>query len=350
MEAIRIDASYGSGGGQILRNSLALSSLLRKPVRIYNIRAKRPKPGLRRQHLTAVKLAKTITNAKVNGMFLNSRTLYFEPRRIEDCSIAANIGSAGSVFLALQSVMLPALFANLQIKLFGGTDVPFATPSAFFSDVFLREVNSIGARFEFELVKRGYYPKGNGLVKFNSKKINRKLKPIEVLERGSLQYIKCVAHCASLPKEIADTLARTAKNYLLRKIDTDWHQEVVVDPNKETSGMGLDLIAFFEHSVLAVNVLGRKGNNAEQLAIKAAKQLIAKLNSEIVYDEHLADQILYFLVLANGTSRIQTRITKHILSNIWLIKKFITEAEIEINKIDGEFGIIEIKGISFKQS
>ena len=55
---MQIDGSQGEGGGQILRTALALSLVTGQPFRMERIRAGRQKPGLLRQHLTAVEAAK----------------------------------------------------------------------------------------------------------------------------------------------------------------------------------------------------------------------------------------------------------------------------------------------------
>src|SRR5262245_1809783 len=79
---IHIDGSEGEGGGQVLRTALGLSLVTGKPFQIEKIRARREKPGLLRQHLTAVLAAAQIGNAKAEGAVLASRVLSFTPGRV----------------------------------------------------------------------------------------------------------------------------------------------------------------------------------------------------------------------------------------------------------------------------
>ena len=76
---INIDGSFGEGGGQVLRNAVALSALTGEDIRIKNIRAKRDKPGLAAQHLTAVKGVASLCSAEVEGLELRSTELVFRP-------------------------------------------------------------------------------------------------------------------------------------------------------------------------------------------------------------------------------------------------------------------------------
>ncbi len=109
---LTIDGSMGEGGGQILRSALGLALVTDTPFRIENIRSKRKKPGLMRQHLTCVNAATQIGKAEVTGDEIGSTELVFEPRGITAGEYQFAIGTAGSTSLVLQAV-LPALLVAL---------------------------------------------------------------------------------------------------------------------------------------------------------------------------------------------------------------------------------------------
>gem|GEM_PF-1728550 len=157
-----ISGSYGEGGGQILRTALSFSVLLGRPVRITDIRARRPRPGLQPQHLTAVQALQKITGARVSGATLDSMELTFEPGPIRPGRYVFNIGTAGSVVLVAQTVLLPLLFADgpSMVRIIGGTDVEHAPSVDYFANVFLPWLERLGAKVEFHLARRGYFPKG----------------------------------------------------------------------------------------------------------------------------------------------------------------------------------------------
>ena len=161
---IHIDGSQGEGGGQILRTALSLSALLGLPVTIENIRANRPKAGLRPQHLTAVKALKEICGAEVEGMAVDSRRIAFRPGRVRPGNYFFDVGTAGSVTLILQALLLPLALAPgpSRIKLRGGTHVPWSPPYHYLAEVFLPTLALMGIQTAVRLGKWGWYPKGGG--------------------------------------------------------------------------------------------------------------------------------------------------------------------------------------------
>ncbi|MEM4696403.1 MAG: RNA 3'-terminal phosphate cyclase, partial [Desulfurococcaceae archaeon] len=162
MSTVVIDGSFGEGGGQILRYALSFSALTLKPVRIFNIRAKRDNPGLRPQHLTAVKALAEITKARVIGDRVGSMELYFEPKTRIGGSYRFDIGTAGSVSLVIQAILPTLLFANRssRVELTGGTDVAWSPPIDYMRFVFLHNLKLMGIEASIELYRRGHYPRG----------------------------------------------------------------------------------------------------------------------------------------------------------------------------------------------
>ncbi|MDK2383414.1 MAG: RNA 3'-terminal phosphate cyclase, partial [Candidatus Korarchaeota archaeon] len=166
MELIRIDGSYGEGGGSILRYALSLSAVTLKPVEVYNIRAKRKKPGLRPQHLNAVMALAKLTEAHVEGARVGSTRVLFVPKNKRGGSFEVDISTAGSVTLVIQALLPACLTSDSDVRFLirGGTDVPMAPPIDYMREVFLPNLTMMGAHAEIRLIRRGHYPKGGGLV------------------------------------------------------------------------------------------------------------------------------------------------------------------------------------------
>ncbi len=136
---IRIDGSFGEGGGQILRTALSLSLVTGRPIQIDNIRAGRERPGLLRQHLTAVLAAAEIGQAQVEGAVLGSTSIGFVPGPVKAGEYRFAVGSAGSGTLVFQTV-LPALMLATgpsRLVIEGGTHNDAAPPFPFLERAFL---------------------------------------------------------------------------------------------------------------------------------------------------------------------------------------------------------------------
>jgi RNA 3'-terminal phosphate cyclase (ATP) len=182
---ITIDGSFGEGGGQILRTSLALSLVTGHAFRIQNIRAGRAKPGLLRQHLTAVQAAVEVGDAAVDGATLGSKELVFKPGKVRAGDYRFAVGTAGSATLVLQTI-LPALIIGKEpsrLTLEGGTHNPHAPPFDFLDRAFLPLLNRTGPQVSMKLERIGFYPAGGG--RFTVEIIpTDKLKGLDLRERG----------------------------------------------------------------------------------------------------------------------------------------------------------------------
>ena len=207
---IEIDGSYGEGGGQILRTGLALSALTTKPVKIFNIRANRPTPGLKRQHMVAIESVMNICNAEVKGLFQGSTTLEFYPGKLRGGDYSFDIGTAGSITLVLQACMLPSLFAEktTRLSITGGTDVKWSPPWDYFRYVILPLLSKIGVKIDGYLHMRGYYPAGGGkaqVIIYPCDKIIGTQFPEEITD------IRGKVNSANLPRSIAERMKKSAE-------------------------------------------------------------------------------------------------------------------------------------------
>src|SRR3954471_741800 len=113
MDTVYVDGSYGEGGGQIIRTSLSLAAITGRTVEIANIRARRSRPGLQPQHLTAVRAAAAVCAAHLAGDAVGSSFLRFAPQAPpQPGQYLFDIGTAGATPLVLQTALLPLAHAT----------------------------------------------------------------------------------------------------------------------------------------------------------------------------------------------------------------------------------------------
>ena len=333
---IEIDGSYGEGGGQILRMSVALSALTKKPVKVFNIRANRPNPGLKRQHMVALESVAKIANARVKGLQLNSRQIEFYPGELEGGEFKFDIGTAGSITLVLQACLLPSIFAKNETHLIlkGGTDVKWSPPWDYFQNVIVPYLEKMGVEIETYLNKRGYYPVGGGEVEVFIKPC-RKLKTIKF--DGKIEGIEGIVNIANLPVSIAERIKKSALNELQKEgMSADI---MVEETSADCSGVGI--VLWTKGKILGADCLGEKGKPAEEVGKEAAIKLINEIKAGVDLDENAVDQLLPYFALAEDNTEFKCRkISKHAETLIWLIKKFlpsvISIGENEICKVKVE--------------
>jgi len=331
---IKIDGSYGEGGGQILRTSIALSCVTGKPVEVYNIRANRPKPGLAAQHLKGIEAAKIITNAEVEGLRLGSTKIVFKPKRLRGGKFRIDIGTAGSVTLILQTVLLPSILAEKEsvIEITGGTDVAWSPPVDYFKNVTLKALRELGVKAEIELVKRGYYPKGGGFIRVYVEPSKLKGKEFKEIR----EKIIGISHCQNLPEHVAKRQANAAKEYLKQK---GLNVEISIEVRRGLStGSGITIWSGYKGG----NALGEKGKRAEDVGREAAENFYKEYSRDGVFDYHLADQVMAFAAIAKDkTIYSTTEITLHQISNVYVIEKFLGK----VIRINENNRVIEISGV-----
>ena len=313
---IEIDGSMGEGGGQLLRYSVALSVLLGKEVRVYNIRAKRSNPGLRPQHLAAVKTIASLAEAEVAGLRVGSREIIVRPkRRPRGGSVEVDIGTAGSVSLLLQAVLPVLLFAEerAELRITGGTTVKWAPPMPYMQHVLARLLSLFGARVELEILRRGYYPRGGGIVRARVEPVDR-LEPVELGEFREVEEIEGISYVSNLPVHIARRQARAARERLeeagyggrLGDIEIDYKTPAV------GRGTGIVLWALTDQAVLGGDSIGEIGKPAERVGREAADKLVEELDAKASVDEHALDNLVIYMALARGRTSVYARkLTSH---------------------------------------
>lgn len=356
MELIEIDGSMGEGGGQILRNAVSLSAVLMKPIRVYNIRARRSNPGLRPQHLTGVKAVAALSSAEVSGLRVGSREIVFKPRALRGGRLSFDAGTAGSTTLILQSLMPVMAFSRepVEVELRGGTNNPMAPPVEYFQYVLIPTLEKMGCRFEVRLLRRGFYPRGGGVVRARSTPVES-LKPIKLLEAGGVKRIYGLSYSCRLPAHIVERMASTAERLLRSAGYSDVHVErEVLKPGDSACsldpGCGIILVAELESgAVMGADSLGRLGVPAERVAEEAAGSLVKQLETGAPVDRHLGDQLVVWAALASGVSEYRVaELTTHTTTSMELCR-IMAGAEAEVEGRLGEPATIRIRGIGYRR-
>ncbi len=350
---IEIEGSYGEGGGQVLRTSLALSAITGQPVRVVEIRAGRRKPGLRPQHLTGVRAIARVCDAEVEGARLNSQEVTFEPRSKPkggeytfDVAQAAKGGSAGSVSLIFQTVALPLVFAQgaSKLTLRGGTHVAWSPPYDYLKRVYLPTLARMGAQAKVNVRKWGWYPIGGGEVEawVEGQGPDAVLAGLDLRERGDLLRVRGLSASSNLPKHIRKRQEGAALQ-MLRANGVNARLEVMDAPSKGT-GTVVFLWAEFEHVVAGFTSLGERGKPAERVAEEAAQDLLEYLHSDTALDRYLADQLVLPMALAEGPSQFSTEeVTRHLLTNAWVVNHFFP-GRVEVEGQEGRPGLCIVGG------
>lgn len=332
MEPIKIDGSFGEGGGQIIRSAVTLSAITGKPVEIENIRKNRRVPGLRPQHMLGVKILSKICQAKVEGLYVNSTSLKFHPSQGLELDLREDIGTAGSISLILQ-VLVPAVSLmkkRLKLSITGGTDVPWSPTSDYtkfvLSDVFSR----IGINFTSEIIKRGYYPKGGGLVETKIEPA-KSLIPISLLERKT-KSAKLLCAYSHIPKEMIEKEVNASKSTLEKSgfsCDISITEGSVLD-----KGCSILLFSSDSTSVIGSDIIYQKNMNG--LGESVARKFV---ESNLGVDLYLSDMLVVPLSLIKETSVYRVNeITKHLETNLFVASK-ITGCKYGIGKLDNGFEV-----------
>ncbi len=319
---ITIDGSEGEGGGQVLRNALALSLVTGQPFRIEKIRANRPRGGVMRQHVTAVEAACAIGGAECEELAVGATALTFVPGKVTAGEHHFAVGTAGSTSLVLQTV-LPALLlvdAPSRLVLEGGTHNPIAPPFDNIERLFQPVLNKMGPRVSARLARYGFYPAGGGRIEVDIEPCER-LAPIELIERGPLESVEAHALVAALPGEIAVRELEAVAKVL------DWPEEsrrISQLPERVGPGNILMVEARFTHASEMVSGFGKLGVSAETVGEKAAKRMAGYLASAAAVGPYLADQLLLPMALAGGGRFTTVKLSQHSRTAADVIAKFLS--------------------------
>jgi RNA 3'-terminal phosphate cyclase (ATP) len=306
---ITIDGSEGEGGGQVLRCAAALSLVTGEPFSITNIRGKRSKPGLMRQHVTAIEAACVIGGAETTGLAVGSTELSFKPGKVSPGDYHFAVGTAGSTSLVLQTVLMPLIFADAPSRLVleGGTHNMMAPPFEFLDRCFLPIINRMGPTVTAKLVRHGFYPRGGGRVEVEI--TPAPLRRIECVDRGALISRSAMAYVAGLSGEIAEREIKEAKKRL-----PDWPEDAfAIRTLPESVGPGniLMIEAAYENVTEISSGFGKLGASSESIAKDAARRVAGFMATDAFAGPYLADQLLLPFALVGGGQFTTVKPSQH---------------------------------------
>jgi len=322
---IEIDGAYGEGGGAILRQALGMAAYAGVSVRVVNIRAGRPRPGLAPQHVKAVQAVAELCGAQVEGLEPSSTEVSFYPGEVKPGVFSFDIGTAGSTTLLLQTLLLPCLTCpgEFEFRLTGGTDVPWSPPADYMANVTLPALASFGVG-ELNMHRRGYYPKGGGriLVRLLGS-TQAQSGAVDNLQPGDIKAIKGISHAASPLQErhVAERQADAA-DHLLSRLGCPVEIKAEYS-NAACLGSGVTLWTESERGLpLGGTALGARDKPADVVGREAAKALMSAMSAGVAVDRYLADQLIPFMAVRGG-SLFTSEITSHLRSNVYVAEQII---------------------------
>jgi RNA 3'-terminal phosphate cyclase (ATP) len=318
---ITIDGSFGEGGGQIIRTSLALSLITGKPFRACNVRARRDKPGLQQQHLTGVRAAAAIGQAQVDGARLGAREFTFVPGAVTPGEYTFAIGTAGATTLVLQTVLPPLMLAAApsHVTLEGGTHNIHAPPFEFLATTYLPLVNRTGPQVRLELERYGFYPPGGGMLRARIEP-RRQAQRLDLLELGSVRRRRARALVARLKPSVGERALAVVRDEL------GWEAgEMLLETttNARSPNVVLTLEIESAHLTEVITGIGERGVPVEKIAAATCAEAARYLEVGAPVGAHLADQLLLPLALGRGGSFVTGPLSLHTTTNIDIVRRFV---------------------------
>jgi len=321
---LTIDGSYGEGGGQVIRTSLSLSAITATPIRLTNIRAGRKKPGLAAQHLTCVRAAAKVCDARVEGDSFGSREFVLQPGAPRGGEFTFDVAdvrpSAGSVNLILQTVLpiLALCDGPSCVTLRGGTHVAWAPTFDYVAEVFLPAARRMGVEADVQLNKAGYYPRGGGEETLT-------IQPSTGWTGADFHHSEADLACqlVSRTTELPDHVGQRQMSSMAQAFP-EAEQASLDTPGIAPGTSVLAATAPGHGGWAGCSALGQHAKPAEKVGREAATALNAFIDSGATVDRHLTDQLLLYAALAGGTTRLTVEaVTEHARTNVWVIEQFL---------------------------
>jgi len=344
---ITIDGGAKSGSGTIVRYSVALASLLGRQIKIQNIRAKRDKPGLRAQHLKVIQACQEMCHGIVDNAVVGSKEISYIPKaRFTGGEYSWDIGTAGSATMLAQSLLPLACSAEKPstFRLEGGLFQDFAPSAYHMKFVLLPLLEQMGIQAELKIARPGYVPRGAGIIEIKAEPI-KKLKPLSLTKQGDILGIKGIALSSHLKeRRVSHRMAEECQKVLS---SYGYKAEIKEIDDESSLQEGAALAIYAETSLgnrIGSDRAGRPGRSSESIGRYVARSLIEDIKTGASVDRYMADQLIIYAGLAEGTTRYSIpKITEHVETNLWLIEEFLGAR----TKISGN--LIEIEGIGFKR-
>ena len=343
-DLIKIDGSYGEGGGQILRTAISVSAITGKPIEVTNIRANRTNPGLRPQHLAGIKIIADLFHAKSENLKVGAEWIRFSPSdKFEGGSIKFDIGTAGSIPLILMTVVPAVSLTNnsLEIEVTGGTDVKASPTIDYIKHIVAKSYLSIGPKFSVDVLKRGYYPKGGGVVQCTVKPC-KKPGTAELLAAGYLEP-KIISVCSQLPIHVAKRQVSSALIALEKKDIRCSNYTVSIETSISPGSSILVYSASDFGPYVGGDSIGELGKRAEAVGTEAAIRFLDSTLAQATVDPFLADMLVLPLALSKGRSRYRVaRVTQHLLTNLHIVSEII-RCKYSLEQQEGSY-VVTIEG------
>lgn len=325
---IEIDGSAGEGGGQVVRGALALSLGTGSAFRIENIRARRDKPGLRPQHVTAIRLAAEIGNASVEGDAVGSRALVFRPDTARPGSYECEVDTAGSTALVLQAVLpaIAGLDGESRLVLRGGTHTRNAPSLDFVMRTLAPRFEAMGTAVDVDPIRPGFEPAGGGEVHVTVKPKGR-LGRYEALRAGRSRVASARALVAGLQESIGDREVRLIGEVLSVPAD-----RLLVEARGGGPGNAVSIDVETSAGIEVFTALGRIGLPAERVARNAIREARTFSRAGVPIGGHLADQLLVPMALGAGGVFDTVLPTSHATTQARLIEAFLPDVSVRFDE------------------
>jgi len=339
-----IDGSRYSGSGTILRYAVALATLTGMPLRVINIRVKRPKPGLRLQHLGAVLACVEISRGHVEGAEVGSQEVVYHPGpAVHPGAYALDVGSAGSTTLLSFALMIPAMYArgSCSVTVTGGLFQDFAPTAFHMKHCLLPLLARMGAQISLNVARPGYVPQGQGRLHMKIEPLADSLKPLRLLHQGKVGTIRGVSLASHLAEQrVAQRMAQACTRVLQER---GLRATVEIREDTLAAQRGAALMIWAETgtgAILGADMAGAQGRSSEKIGRSVASDLLQDLSSAATVDRHLADQLVIFAALADGTTSYRIpEVTEHVESNLWLVQEILGA------KADVQGNVVTVQGI-----
>lgn len=338
---LHIDGSTKSGSGTIVRYAIALASLLGEDLHITNIRAKRDKPGLRPQHLASVKACAEVCGAKVEGVKIDSMEITYRPGpRIKGGHYQWEIGTAGSTTLLTLTLLPILLFADKEttLRISGGLFQDFAPSAHHIQNVLFPTLGKMGIEAELEIVRPGYVPAGRGAIQLTMKPVTQTIRPLAMLQQGKVKAVNGIALSSKLRQaKVSERMAGECQKVLGRQ---GYHANIDIQYDETSLQPGACLAIWAETDTacrLGADMAGKRGRSSEEIGQRVAHALLGDLKTGATIDRYLADQLIIYAALADGTTEyLIPRFTEHVDSNLWLVEKFGARTTLDGNRVHVE--------------
>ncbi len=345
---LEIDGSRYSGSGTIIRQAVAFAALTGQSIRVVNARVRRPKPGLRHQHIQVVEAIRQLVRGQTEGVERGSREFIFRPGKMDVAEhYVWDIGSAGSTILLALAIMPILAFraTPATVELRGGIFQDFAPTAYHLQHVVLSLLLGMGLRTDLQIRRPGYVPRGGGIVRLSVQPVRDGLLPIILDKAAEAERLWGTALASHLEgTRVAHRMAEAAQQILGAAA-----HRASIETRYETSALqpGATLALFADLAGglrLGADMAGAPGRRAELIGQQVAKQLLEEIKAGATLDRHAADQMIPFAALADGQSRFRiAAVTDHIESNAWLAREFL-QAE-----VNAEEQCLSVTGVGFRR-